>query len=839
VNVNNLFRHLTYRIFAPGTLVREKYEAFRQLLEHDRAANEMIAWFEELFYSRKAVDYNMLATRYERLSEEVCQMMEALFRMAPASYLNLRDYYKKIDFYIRFALAPPEIHSAPPFILMLDAPDADPEVAGGKAGNLMKIIQAAGVKTRPGFAVTTRAFNYFLEYNNLVPDINAILSEIDIYDGANLGNASEQLMEIMLAAEMPGQIEQEINDAIAGLKGRTAGIRPLRLAVRSSAALEDSSLSFAGQYKTVLDVRPEDIVSACMAVFASKYSPEAIFYRINAGLHDLETPMAVLVMEMAVSECAGVIYTADPSGRGDSHIYVAAVEGSGEKVVNGTVEPASFLVQRGAPEIFSHGGPELPCMKQETVADLAVMALAVEKLFGYPVDIEWAVDNGSSVILQARPLHVSGPSERRETTTGEVSKGQERDCDNILCQGGVCASMGQASGVVEFLANENEIDSLSKGSVVVARAAIPAFARLAGRAAAVITEYGSAASHFASVAREASLPFVAGMKDAFTALEPGMEVTVDADRCVVCKGRTRRSEPDGFSSVKREHATPFDEKLDYMLKFISQLRLAEPESGDFRPEGCRSLHDIVRFTHETGLREMFFSTCHTSSRRQGALRLASRLPMDVFILDVKDGIDMDGVSVESGVVDMSAIRSVPMQALWKGLCNPGISWSDFEHFDWKSYDSIVMAGGVASKKTSEFASYAIISSHYMNLNMRFGYHFTIVDTLCSPDEMSNYITLRFAGGGGDYHGRQLRLLFIRTILGDNGFTVRHTGDLIDARLHAGTAEHLAEKLDITGRLLGVTRLMDMTLQGMDDVKGYMEDFMRGDYGFTASMNREG
>ena len=830
MKINNLFRHLTYHIFAPGTLIREKYEAFRELLEHDRAANEMVAEFEELFYSRKTVDFNRLSARYERLSAEVFHMMEALFKIAPASYLNLKDYYRKMDFYVRFALAPPEVESSPPFILMLDDPECDIELAGGKAGNLWKLIHKSTLNVPPSFAVTTRAFNYFLEYNNLIAQINDVLSEVDIYIDSTLRDASDRLMTMVSNAEMPEFVEGEIKKAVSRLNG-------VNFAVRSSAAYEDSSLSFAGQYKTLLNVSAENITSACKEVFVSKYSPEAIFYRIQAGLHDLETPMAVLVMEMAETACAGVMYTSDPSAMEASNILITAVAGSGEKVVNGTAEPALFLVSKKEPEVILRKGTLLPEIKDSTISELAEAGLEIEKIFENNMDIEWAVNsNGAPAILQVRPLNAINciceevPAEKAF---------EDLNSENLICSGGICASRGIVRGRVHIIKDEREIDETPHGSVVVARAATPEFARLKGKAAAVITEYGSAASHFASVAREASIPFIAGMKGASALLETGMEVTVDATRCIVLRG-IMETASQGEQADKKEQMrkkTRFEERLEYMLKFISPLRLGDPDSPEFTPEGCRSLHDIIRFTHETGLKEMFSSTSRTSSKRHGALKLVSDLPMKIFILDVNDGIMKEAVSQGQDSVELRHITSIPMLALWKGMCNPGISWSDFDHFDWKSFDSVVMAGGIVSKNSAEFASYAVISKQYMNLNMRFGYHFTIVDTLCSPDEISNYINIRFAGGGGDYKGRRLRLLFLKTILIENGFTVRHTGDLIDARLQHGDIALMEERLDILGRLLGVTRLMDMTLKSEEDVKRYIDDFMHGDYSFTASMNK--
>lgn len=828
MNINNLFKHLTYQFFAPGTLLRGNYEAFRDLLEHDRTANELVSEFEEIYYSSRRIDYNMLNKKYQALSQEVSQMMEALFKIAPASYLNLRDFYKKIDFYIRFAIAPPEISSDLPFAIIIDdLTEANSLLAGGKAANLGKVVNNADIKIPASFVITTNAFNYFIECGNLLPEINEILSELDIESKEELNNASTKLKDLLRGVEIPDAIRQAVGDSVKSIKDKYQIDMPFVAAVRSSASHEDSEFSFAGQYKSILGVTEEDICEAYREVLLSKYSPEAIYYRINAGLHDAETPMAVLVMEMAETAHAGVMYTSNPETGSDSTICIHVVSGCGDKLVDGSVTPDVIEVDKINTFLFIRDERESG-ISSFSINKLVYLGKEIESIFGCPMDIEWAVDkNGEPVILQARSLHLTYDISTGNNDVDHIEEGKELE-KTLLCRGGVCASRGTGSGVVFIVQNEEDLDAVPDRSVVLSRSAPPSFTRIANRVSAVITEFGSSASHFASVSREASLPFIAGMKEAFNVLRNGQEVTVCAQETAVYEGI---SESVRKETIDPEKKGPFEKKMEYMLKFISALRLTDPDSPEFRPEGCRSLHDIIRFVHETGLKEMFFSTCKTSSKRQGAIRLESELPLQIFLLDVKDGVHAE--SRNSDAVSMQEIASVPMLAIWNGLTHKGISWSDFDHFDWKSFDAVVMAGGVATKKSAEFASYAVISKHYMNLNMRFGYHFTVVDTLCSIEPLSNYISLRFAGGGGDYQGRQLRLLFLTSILRENGFSVKYTGDLIDARIYQGDIDYLKDKLDLTGRLLGVTRVMDMTLKSEHDVRNYIELFMNGDYSFTA------
>ena len=108
-----------------------------------------------------------------------------------------------------------------------------------------------------------------------------------------------------------------------------------RFAVRSSAVAEDSQTSFAGQYLTVLNVAAGNILEAYKKVIASKYSPRAIFYRVNYGLSDAETPMAVLALQMIDAKTSGIIYTQDLDHPESAYLTIHSIWGLGELLVSG------------------------------------------------------------------------------------------------------------------------------------------------------------------------------------------------------------------------------------------------------------------------------------------------------------------------------------------------------------------------------------------------------------------------------------------------------------------------------------------------------------------------
>jgi pyruvate,water dikinase len=214
-----------------------------------------------------------------------------------------------------------------------------------------------------------------------------------------------------------------------------------------------------------------------------------------------------------------------------------------------------------------------------------------------------------------------------------------------------------------------------------------------------------------------------------------------------------------------------------------------------------------------------------------AKKLTSRIPMRFYLLDVGGGL-RDGVSAEKEI-GIEAVRNRAMRALWAGLSHPDIQWGGFSHFDWEAHDRMVMSGGIASPESAMFASHAVISEDYMNLNLRFGYHFVIVDALSAAGGEAHTIRFRFSGGGAEMDQRLLRAEFLGRILRRLGFEVTTTSDLIDGQFEGRDSEIFLDRLDMLGRLLGATRLMDMYLKDAGQIDGFVADFLQGRYHFAS------
>ncbi len=802
--IRGLFKRWTYQVFAPGALVRAKYEAFRELLRQDHICLGIIADLEGVAYGFEKADRARAVWLTERLIQAVEKLTSRLLDMNPSRYMDLPEYTRKIAFYARMALDRPLPEIAPPYVLPLSEAAAYPGLCGGKAANLGRVTADTELAVPPGFVVTTRAFNYFIEACGLREPMDKLLRRIQLSHAESLQSAAAELMELVLHAEVPEAVAREIVENAAGL---AAGGR--RLAVRSSALVEDGDISFAGQYASELNVAAENVLEAYKRVLAGKYCNRALAYRVAHGLTDQETAMAVLVLPMVDPAAAGVLYTRDPQAcpvaGGDEVMSVFAVPGLGETLVDGSRTPQRLLMGRhDIPQV--HAAEGRPLLTTAQADALRRAGLALEELFGRPQDVEWALDKtGRLFILQSRPFHMD--------SSESMERGQDRYEAPVLVvlerASAVCAAFP-----VYFARQGKELSAIPEGAVVVTPTLTPALALFAGKAAAVLAEHGSRASHFASIAREKGLPVAVGPK-VFEALRPGETVTVDAFSGRVYAGRVECLLGDSRAAAGRERIEPAYEAL---AQVTVKLNLIEPSAPDFTPAGCRSLHDVVRFCHEKSVAEMF-SLVGRGGRGLGQSKLLKTdLPLVMYVLDLGGGLF--STSKDKDAVEPDDITSAPMWAFWWGLVDPGVGWSSVLHVDWEEFDRV--SGGIFNPKSRLLASYAILAADYVHLMLRFGYHFAVLDALCGPDVNANYVRFRFKGGGGNLEQRMLRLEFIKAVLERNGFGVETTGDMLDANFMRRSDTDTNRALVELGALAASTRLMDMGLRDM----GQVQDMVR-------------
>ena len=822
----------------------EKFGHFKEFLVGNRNALRALAELEMLYYSGQSFTAADIAFQYEQLFGEVRALINALNNLAEHRYVLLNQQADAINASVRRIFRPPVIrHDLPAVVALADVPATATGDAGGKAANLARIARETGLPVPPGFVVTARGYDRFLKDNHLdqlVLDELAGLSPGD----PQLAEVSERLVKLILNANVPEELLAHLQANYSTIEQQT---RPgIRLAMRSSAVREDSEASFAGQYRSVLNVGGDGLAVAYKEVVASSFSPRAISYRQMAGIDLIETPMCVLGLAMVDVAASGVLYTADPANGQAETMQISAIHGLGELLVSGNVTADTLVYDREAGTI-SHreiavkrmrldaveggteehevaaGEEEQAAITDEEAVRLAQAGAQLEALFDGPQDIEWAIDHERRLfILQCRPLQVAVKGTQLIP---------EPDAAPLM-QGGLCASQGIAAGKVQRVDEQTDLSSVPDHAIVVAKTAAPRYAEIMGRISGLITEVGSTTCHLASVAREFGVPMAVNLACAVDFLEPEAEITLFVqERPAVYRGLLINHQP----LKRRIMDSSVHRMLRSVLDQISPLHFTDPGDPSFRPENCASIHDIIRFAHEQAVREMF--SLSTDAEDQAVtVRLTTHIPLVLNLIDLGGGLK-SGLST-CDTVSAEHFTSAPILALWRGFTHPGINWSGTVQFDGSRFLT-----RLAASATSEFGpepggdSYALIGADYLNLSAKFGYHFATLDTFCGDEPDHNYLNLQFSGGAGSFFGKTLRLQFLAKVLGELGCMVSIQGDLLEATLNRHARADMLERLDHIGRLLASSRLLDMAITSQEDVEALSADFMAGNYDLLNRRDR--
>jgi pyruvate,water dikinase len=436
---------------------------------------------------------------------------------------------------------------------------ADLERVGGKNASLGEMIgglAAAGIRVPGGFATTADAFREFVAANGLEQRIAERLKQLDPKDVKALAACGKEIRSWILKSPFPKDLEQEIRSKYQELVNNTSS--DASFAVRSSATAEDlPEASFAGQQESFLNIKGADnVLEAIRHVFASLYNDRAISYRVHQGFEHGAVALSAAVQQMVRSDLgsAGVMFTLDTESGFRDVVFITSAYGLGETVVQGAVNPDEFYVhkpmlEKGKPAVVRRAlGSKLQKMvfgasgetgrstrtvdvteadrhrfslEDKEVLELARYAVAIEKHYGRPMDIEWGKDgsDGRLYVLQARPETVK--SRKREVEERFALKGSSR----VLAEGRAIGNK-IGSGTVRLVPDASQMDKVKPGDVLVTDMTDPNWEPVMKVAAAIVTNRGGRTCHAAIIARELGIPAVVGCGDATRKLKDGQAVTV-------------------------------------------------------------------------------------------------------------------------------------------------------------------------------------------------------------------------------------------------------------------------------------------------------------------------
>jgi len=432
--------------------------------------------------------------------------------------------------------------------------DNVPQVGGKNAslGEMLSKLTSAGIKVPNGYATTSEAYRYFIEYNKLYDRIDEFVDNVQ-----SLEVTGKQIRSWIMHGEMPQDFADEIVAAYEQLE-QEYGPYP-DVAVRSSATAEDlAHASFAGQQETFLNISGRrNLLITCKRVFASLFTDRAISYREHNNFKHMDVALSVGIQKMVRAEngASGVMFTLDTESGFPDVVFINASYGLGENVVQGAVNPDEFYVFKKTlkgdkrPIIRRHLGEKAIkmvyahdstaglstrnvkvnkeerhqfCINDDEVLQLARYAISIEQHYGRAMDIEWAKDGetGELFILQARPETVQAALLGKPQESFKLEKRGE-----ILAIG---KSVGKriASGKTCVILDASDMHQLEEGDVLVTDITDPDWEPVMKKSAAIVTNRGGRTCHAAIIAREFGIPAIVGCGDATNAINTGTTVTV-------------------------------------------------------------------------------------------------------------------------------------------------------------------------------------------------------------------------------------------------------------------------------------------------------------------------
>lgn len=828
----NIFSSVPEQQLSPEELriaFRKRYANFRGLLTANNNALQAMADLEKVYYGGDSYRMAFIRSKVTTILVNVFKMIRNLLAMSDGKYKELETIFERIGHDIDTIIERKPILRQGPFILPLDEVNRqERDQAGEKMANIGEVAAIPGLIVPQGFVVTSSATRHFLT-PELLAEIERRLQVIVPDNLEEMYKSCGEIQQMIRDSPLPPDLEELLYVHYARLERATTP--HCRVALRSSALGEDTAgVSFAGLYRTVLNVDRESLVAAYKEIIASKYGARAISYRRKRGYRHVDIEMCVGCLVMVDALVSGVTYSLDPGEEESEVIRINATAGIAKGVVDGTTITDLYLVSREKPHAVVYRE-----MRQDQTASaltygqvkkLAEAALLLEQHFGQPQDIEWSFDHqGTLYILQSRPMLKSRAAEPVEDTA-QAARIEEGGGPILL--GGICASSGIASGPVFRVGSSESLRQFPQGAVLVLEHPLPDWAPLLSRAAAVIAEHGSEAGHLATVSREFGIPALFGLAGAMAGLGDGEVVTVNATARAIYRGR--REDLLRMQTVRRDimAGSPVQRILTDLLQHIAPLNLSDPDSPQFKSTWCETLHDITRFCHEKSVSEMFnFGQIHHFDQA-AAKRLVGKVPMEWWVIDLADGF-RDGVHVEDKSIRIDDIVSVPMLAIWQGIS--AVPWAGPPPVSVRGFGSIIFQSTMRPELDPAVASaltvknYFLISANFCNLSVRLGYHYAMIEAYLSDLLTESYVTFRFKGGAADLRRKAVRARLLADVLQHYDFRVELNSDSLLARLKKKPLDYLKQRLQILGYLTLHARQIDMVMDSPGEVNRYRDKFL--------------
>lgn len=829
----------------PAVLFSMLFKKFRCVLDRNIRILELMADMGDKLSGEYVFDRQYIHTVTEELDNLLRQHISDLGDLEQGSSRELLDSFERIHNRIREEISGKHSVSEIPFIRFTEELLTGSGHASGELGNenimMGEVQNILRLPVPAGFFSTTRVFSDFMNHNGLIPHAREFFGLLKKNEGKAAKAAVRDFRQMILNGEFPGPIAWDISAATESINRKSGNIVVSYAVSGCEWVKERGSNLTRPKFRTFLNVPPKEILNAYREVIADFFC--------SSGLKDFpenDFALSAGFFSMVDSGTSGILHTMDPASPEKETMAVSASFGLGGGLEEGNGGLDHYILSRDPPHhvlsmdvtrkdrmlTLKKGGGTLwmniphytcraPSLKPSQIKSLAEAAILIERFYKRLLKIAWCFDKKENLnILRIKILNLRNGNSGKALPVDAAIRNAK-----ILFSGkGMVVQGGIATGRVFVVRNDEDLEQFPDGSILVSSQTSPRFSRVIRKAKGIITGIGSPTGHMATMAREFRVPTIVNCGSTAKELKTGDEITIDATYNVVYSGAVR--ELQRYELIEEDL---FEESEEYLLlrrllKHISSLNLIDPHSRNFTPSGCRTYHDIMRYVHEKAVQKLIdLSKTYKHRRHVPIRRLETGAPLGIFLAEIEEKIRPGA----GNRIREEEVNSVPMRALLQGLHESGMWSTEPLSIDIRSFMSSLTKTFSHSLSGPDYAgmNLALISREYMNLNLRLGYHFTIIDALIGDRSEDNRISFRFFGGVTDFSRRSMRVRFIGTILEKFDFRVELHGDLVIGRIKKAAKSRMIGKMKLLGGLIGYTRQLDIQLSSEESLASCVEDFM--------------
>ncbi|GAU09409.1 PEP/pyruvate-binding domain-containing protein [Desulfoplanes formicivorans] len=419
MTLRHIFAHWTYETFPPGAIIRSKYNAFARIMREDETCLGIIAEIEDIHARHPMADWSKILHLTFRLDLHVRKMLDHLQRINPLQFMDIMDYASKTSFYMRMAVSVADPEISPPFVFPL-AEAFKRKKHANYASTALSRIMAASSSPLPiprGFVISSSAYHYFIEANDLRPKIDKMLREINLHHPEGITHISRAIQEIIMEAPIPDSVADALEIATLDLVGGSGTVD-----MDADPRCTPATLGLAAHHVRLSGITLSGILQAWKECLLVKYRPQCISERIEQGLADSEAPMVVMVQAMTAHVESGwfrpeptraALDLPERTRQRDMVSIISNVSSSRE-------ETATMLLARDeGHRVLLH--PEPAFMSPHNAKQLTMQGLAIQDLLPAPHAIGWLLDTRHRLwITSALPLETRTSNRIRFDKTLEL-----------------------------------------------------------------------------------------------------------------------------------------------------------------------------------------------------------------------------------------------------------------------------------------------------------------------------------------------------------------------------------------------------------------------------------